>query len=95
MSIDNKMNIRTKRIFLTFVILPLGFITFGLLGSIHWSFLILAYLHFLVVGKIASKIKCPKCGTPLGSHKHKWGNTTFYMYSALTKKQCDKCGYKF
>ncbi len=89
------MNVRLKRIILLFVVFPLGTIFFCLLGFIHWSFLVLAYLHFYIVVKTASRIKCPQCGTPMGSHKHKWGDTTFFMYSPLTKKNCDNCGYKF
>ena len=89
------MNLRVQRNLIVFLVFPSGLIVFGLLGFIHWVFLLFAITHLLIVGKIASRIVCPNCGTQLGMHKHKWGNTVFYIYTPFTKKNCDKCGYKF
>ncbi len=90
------MKIRTKRNILIFIIFPFGAaLIFFLIGSnMIISFPLMVIFGFLVLF-LDSKIKCPRCGRPVGLRKFKWGCIEFEMEIGFTKKKCDYCEESF
>jgi len=89
------MTIRQRRNFLIYVVFPVGTLSLGLLGTLHWSFLVMAVILTIVVGKYVAGMNCPKCGIPVGLHKHIIRKFEFEILSPFTKKACEHCGKRF
>jgi len=84
---------RTSNI-LSFVIFPAGSLPLFLLGAaVHWIFAALVLPFVCLMGLWGSRIRCPKCNTPVDWHKYRILGFELEWWSALTPRYCEHCSY--
>jgi DNA-directed RNA polymerase subunit RPC12/RpoP len=89
-----KLSASTAYNMLVFVIWPSGCLLLGILGvTWHWIFAVLLFAFMFLLDHLTRRIRCPKCGTPVGWHRYAFAGLEFEWWSPLARRRCEHCGH--
>ena len=90
------MKIHNRRNILSFIVVPLGCLSFVCLGvGVHWILALLVFPFVLIAKWFDQEIVCQNCGKPIGKHYDGAFGFRFVWWSPFTGRQCHHCGKNF
>ena len=90
-----KMSLRKKFNVILFLVTPLGFFLFSVLGHYHWIFIVISLIYVFVLWKILMNIKCPNCRNRVNDIKIMKKGKPYFQELPYCPKKCEHCGYDF